>query len=329
MRKIFGQAVDELGGEAPVKGLKIRAWDEDFAGGDDLLGEVTTGKDGRYKIEYANAYWDAKIPGFSSWRPDIYITADIRNKAGRWVRLGKSRVFKDHPLDLDLRIDLKIRLEPVQSRMTAFDLHKHGFGFINSFKFRPELLGLDFEEKGMGFCGGMCGAALYRFKNGLPLLDEAGVPLQGEALYDELLRRQIKSMDPRVIARMFEFQSAPDRVGAFPKASIGELTRSEWLKLKAELDKGNPAILVLIRARKLFDNPTKNHQTLAVGYEYDPTRKDLIVYEYDPNRPGEMQTLKMNLGLPNGKLYLNDSAYKGTRGFFLNQAGGKASRKMS
>jgi len=64
MRKIFGQAVDELRGEAPVKGLKIRAWDEDFAGGDDLLGEDTTGKDGRYKIEYANAYWDAKIPGF-------------------------------------------------------------------------------------------------------------------------------------------------------------------------------------------------------------------------------------------------------------------------
>ncbi len=329
MRKIFGQAVDELESGRPVKGLKIRAWDEDMVGGDDLLGEVTTGQDGRYKIEYANAYWDKNIPGLSSWRPDIYITADIRNKAGMWVRLGKSRVFKDHPLELDLRIDLRVRVEPFQSRMTAFNPQKHGFHFFNRFKFRTELLGLDFEEKGMGFCGGMCGAALYRFKNGLPVPEGVDVPSQGSDLYQELLKRQIRSMDPRVIARMFEFQSASDRAGFFPKNSIGELTRTEWPKLQAELDKGSPAILVLIRARKLFDNPTRNHQTLAVGYEYDPTRKDLVVHEYDPNKPGEMQTLEMNLGLPDGKLYMKDSAYRGTRGFFLNPAGGKASRKMS
>ena len=328
MQKIFGTAFDKLR-NAPVQGLKIRAWDEDLAGGDDLMGEDITGQDGRYEIKYEDAYWDAKIPGFTTWRPDIYITADIRNKDNKWVRLGRSNMFKDHPLELDLRIDLNVRIEPLESRKTVFNPQNDGFHFVNSFKFKPELLGLDFEEKGMGFCGGMCGAALYRFKKSIPVPIGSDVPPQGAALYAELLKRQIKSMDPMVIARMFEFQSAPDQVDAYRKTSIGELTRSEWPKLKDELDKGRPAILVLIRARKLFDNPTKNHQTLAIGYEYDPTRKDLLVYEYDPNKPGEMQTLEMNLGLPDGKLYLKDSAYRGTRGFFVNQAGAKASRKMS
>ena len=131
-----------------------------------------------------------------------------------------------------------------------------------------------------------------------------------------------------VILKMFKFQSAPDQVYAFRKASIGELTKSEWPKLKAELDRGRPTILVLVRAKKLFDNPTKNHQLLAVGYRFDPTRRDLTIYEYDPNQKNKMMTLEMNLGLPDGKLYLIDQAYRGTRGFFVSDAVSIASRKM-
>ena len=64
---------------------------------------------------------------------------------------------------------------------------------------------------------------------------------------------------------------------------------------------------------------------LATGYEFNPATKDLTIYEYDPNRPNQENTLSMSLGLPDGKLYLKDSASRKTRGFLVNPAGPAAS----
>jgi len=326
--RIYGTIRDTYHGGAPVKGLKIKAWDEDPLNGDDFMGEKICDRNGKYQIKYSDIFWDKKIPGLSSYLPDIYITVEIRNKMGKWVRLGRSQVFHNHNLRNDLRIDFNVSIEPVIKVMTKFDPEKHAFKFQNGFIFNPSVIGLDFKEMGMGFCGGMCGAALNRFKRGEMITTSSDSPQQGTSLYEELFKRQIKSLSPVVLAKMFSFQAAPNQVHAVRKESIGELARKEWPKLKAKLDNNHPTILVLIRAKKLFDNPTKNHQVLAVGYEYDPSRGDLTIFEYDPNEINKMMTLEMNLALPDGKLYFKDAAHRGTRGFFVSDAGGAASRKM-
>jgi hypothetical protein len=327
-RRIFGKIRDTYHGGIPVKGLKVKAWDEDPLTGDDFMGEKISNTDGKYQIKYSDMFWDKRIPSLSSYLPDIYITLEIRNKAGKWVRLWRSQVFHDHDLRSDLRIDFDVRLEPVVKVMTKFDPEKHAYKFRNGFLFNPSVIGLDFKEMGMGFCGGMCGAALNRFKRGEMITPASDKPQQGSRLYEELFKRQVKSLSPVVLAKMLSFQAAPNQVDAFRKESIGELAKKEWPKLKAELDKNRPTMLVLIRAKRLFDNPTKNHQVLAVGYEYDPPRGDLTIFEYDPNEKNKMMTLEMNLALPDGKLYFKDGSHRGTRGFFVSDAGSAASRKM-
>lgn len=327
-QRIYGTIRDGFHGGIPIKGLRIMAWDEDWPGGDDFLGDDITNKNGDFEISYPDIFWDSSMLGITSSAPDIYISIDIKNKSGRWVRIGRSQIFHDHDLSRDLKIDLSVNIEEPIEKMTKFDPQVHGFRFINNFKFNPLDVGLDFKELGMGFCGGMCGAALNRFKAGLPISDVVDPPRQDSLLYRELSKRQIKSMGAGVILKMFKFQSAPDQVDAFRKASIGELTKGEWPKVKAELDRDRPIILVLVRVKKLFGNPTKNHQVLAVGYKFDPTRQDLTIYEYDPNQKNNMMTLELNLGLPDGKLYLKDQAYRGTRGFFVSDAASAASRKM-
>lgn len=316
-RKIFGTIVDTQSAGVPVKGLRVHAWDEDWPDGDDFMGTDFTDSQGDFQITYSDRFWDQGLPGFSTMYPDIYITLEIKNAGGKWVHIGKSQVFKDHNLGQDLRIDLSVNITPSIIKETAFLPDEHGFHFVNSFKVSAELFGLDIKERGMGFCGGMCAGALNRFAKDVKMPDERKTPVLGTSLFDELLKRQVKAMHPIVLAKMYKFQSAPDKVDPFRKTSIGQLTRREWPKLKTALDNGEPAILVLIRASGFFGNPTKNHQVLATGYKFDPATKDLVIYEYDPNKPDQKHTLVLNLGLPEGRLFLKDSARRGTRGFFV------------
>ena len=321
---IFGKITDRNSGQ-PLKGLRVQAWDEDWPDGDDFMGKDFTDASGNFNISYHEGFWDQSIPGFSNWRPDIYITIEIKNAAGNWVHLGKSQVFKDHRLEDDLRIDVNLLIEEPKEVKTDFLAEIHGFHFINNFKVNASVFNLNIEEKGMGFCGGMCAGALHRYERGLLVPDDTKTPKQGTSLFEELLNRQIKAMHPRVLARMYIFQSAPDQVDPFRKSSIGLLSKKEWPKLREALDNGKPTILILIRANGLFGNPTFNHQVLALGYEFNRTNKDLVIYVYDPNKPDETHTLSMNLGLPDGRLYFRDSAKKTTRGFFVSPVGEVAS----
>lgn len=322
--KIFGTVTDSNSGK-PLKGLRIQAWDEDWPDGSDFMGTSYSNAAGKYRISYHDGYWDNSLPGLSSWRPDIYLTVEIKNTAGRWVHLGKTQVYKDHNLDQDLQIDIGLNIEVPIDLMTGFNPISHGFHFINNFKISAQIFNLLVQEKGMGFCGGMCAGALHRFNHSLEIPMDHISPTTGMPLYDELLKRQIKTMHPLVLTRMYSFQSAPDQVDQFRKRSIGQLTKDEWPILRASLDRGKPAILVLIRAKGFFGNPTINHQVLAIGYKYNPATRDLLIHTYDPNKPDLTQSLSMNLGLPDGKLYLKDTARAGTRGFFVNPVGVTAS----
>lgn len=324
-RKIHGTIRNIADGGAPVKGLRIQAWDEDWPDGDDFMGRSYTNAAGKFNISYQPGHWDDSIFGLSSWLPDIFITADVKNASGKWVHLGKSQVFKDHPLDKDLQIDLEVNIQEIKAKKTAFDPNEHGFHFYNYFTLDPDLLGVDLGTWYMGFCGGMCAAALNRFSKGEDIPEDEDIPEEGTPLFDELLFRQMRSTPLDLMPTLYDWQSAPDASTFWRKPSIGQRTKREWPKLKYELDKGRPTIIILIRARGYFGNPTRNHQVLAIGYELDPARKDLEIQVYDPNKPKQTNTLAMNLGLPDGRLHFKDSSGSRTRGFLVNPAGKGAS----
>lgn len=324
-KKIYGQITNKAGGGLPVKGLRVEVWDDDWPDGDDFLGRDITNGEGRYEISYHDGYWDPSVPGLSSWLPDIYITVEIKNSSGKWVRLGKSKVFKDHPLSDDLQIDVVVNIDPPLILQTSFIPDEYGFHFRNDFKVEPTILGIDLGTWEMGFCGGMCAAALHRFRNHIDIPTVTQIPTEGTPLFRELLSRQIMTTPPDLLMRIYYWQSSPDVGFQWGKISIGQRTKREWPKLKSELDNGIPTMLILIRAKGYFDNPTKNHQVLAIGYDFNPANKDLVIQVYDPNKPDETNTLSMNLGLPDGRLYFKDSTRRRTRGFLINQVGKVAS----
>jgi hypothetical protein len=324
-KKLFGKITDINTNDAPVQGLKVEAWDDDWPDGDDFMGSAITNKNGQYKIYFSDRDWDSDLMGLISKFPDIYITVDIKNVDGKWVRLGKSGVHKDQPLYEDINIDLGVKIELTITKRLPFIPQKHGFHFVNSFDVSPKILNVNLGTWNMGFCGGMSAASRHHYLNNKEIPNDKSTPKSGTPLFKKLLHRQIQSTPPELITRMYDWQSAPNVGDWWRKPSIGQKTKKEWPKLKNELDKGNPTIIVLVRSYGYFADPTKNHQVLAYGYEYNPSTKDLVLYVYDPNRPDRESKLSMNLGLPEGKLFFRDSTNRRTRGFFVNPAGELAS----
>jgi hypothetical protein len=322
--RIYGVVRDLANGGAPVRGLRVQAWDEDWPDGNDFMGQSYTDDSGIYEIRYRPGHWDRGLGSLPIWNPDIYITVEIKNNRNKWVRIAKSRLYENHPLDRDLRIDIQLNLKDSESVDTQFNPLQHGFHFVNQFKVEPGILGVDLGPWKMGFCGGMCAGALHRFLYRIQIPKITSAPEDGTALHEELMQRQLLSMSPEMLPTMFEWQSAPDYRTRMRKTSIAIRTKDEWPKIKMELDDGRPVILVLIRTRGYFGNPTKNHQVLIYGYEFNPASLDLVLYTYDPAKPDHPQTLDLNLGLPEGKLFLKDSASRTTRGFFVNPAGKRA-----
>jgi len=323
-RKIYGLITDKLRNDTPIGGLRIQVWDRDWPDGDDFLGQTYTSIEGQYEVSYFPGDWDKAIGLLDLGRPDIFITVENKNAAGKWVSIAESDVIKNHNMKHDLRIDLPIEFGGPLSGRTNFIPENDGFHFINSFKVKPDIFGIDFGEWNMGLCGGMCASALSRFSKGEASPDDLITPHGKTSLYDELKKRQIKTMSPKMLAKMAEFQGAPDNIKTKRNRSIGQRTQDEWPIIKSTIDGNTPLILVLIRSTGLLGNPTNNHQVLAVGYDFNPPTKDLRLYVYDPNKPDETQTISLNVGLPGGSLDLVDSASPLTRGLFVNPVGEEA-----
>ena len=91
----------------------------------------------------------------------------------------------------------------------------------------------------MGFCGGMSFTAREHFLGGTQIPQDKTTPKSGTPLFNQLLKRQILSTPMELIARMYDWQSAPNISEIWRKPSIGQRTKKEWPKLKAELDKGS------------------------------------------------------------------------------------------
>lgn len=199
----------------------------------------------------------------------------------------------------------------MQSVRTGFDARRHGWCFGNAFAM-PSLAFIDWGARLLGLCGGMCYAALDYWHAGIPIPPQANAPLPGTLLYRYLLRRQLASMGrPWVLGRIAAWMlRADDKVLALT-------AEREWESLRARLDAGEPAVLVLVRAGGLAD-PTQNHQAVATGYALNEESGQVTISLYDPNHPAPPSEVTLSLTLPmeerEGRLA--QSTGEPLRGFF-------------
>ncbi len=175
---------------------------------------------------------------------------------------------------------------------TQFSPVKHGFQFANTFE------NVIFEESPVGRvatrgrCGGMAFAALDHFYAGLQLprftpaqLPAAGVPPDAHPLARYIYRRQMDSFMVLSAAKYLTWSLSPDNAGFLVKGVSRWTKEDEWRKLRASIDTGKPCVLGMIKAYD-FAHLGDNHQVVASGYDYSPTKDAMTVYIYDVNYPG-------------------------------------------
>jgi hypothetical protein len=194
--------------------------------------------------------------------------------------------------------------------------HDRAFAFVNSFRFsadfRLPLIGtLNLGDVVFGLCGGMCYAALDYFHAGLPIPRHAQGPANGTPLYRYLWARQLDSISrPLVLLRLFRWMLHDDDW-------LHRLTvRHELPALRRRIARGEPAVLLLVRARGISD-PTVNHQVAAVAYIEDPATGEVTLPLYDPNHPGAETHITVHPHPAPGRPPLEGSTGEPLRGFFV------------
>jgi murein DD-endopeptidase MepM/ murein hydrolase activator NlpD/uncharacterized protein YgiM (DUF1202 family) len=207
--------------------------------------------------------------------------------------------------------------DPMASVKTNFLHSNHAFRFPNRFEVRLPLKfqlpfggSIDLNQVVFGLCGGMCFTALDYFKLNQPPPKYFEVKELDRKLFIYLCERQLESLKIPTLFKVFEWMLSEDQTIAT------KMSRYELPRLRRMLDKGEPAVLALIRVRGL-DDPTQNHQVLATGYEYDPVSKEYTISLYDPNHPHKEPTLTLNLSKPKSGPHITQSTGEFLRGFFI------------
>jgi hypothetical protein len=206
----------------------------------------------------------------------------------------------------------------MDSMKTNFQPKLNGFQFINSFDF-PDFFQLKLPFLSLsaaslsdliyGLCGGMCFAALDYYHAQISPPPYGTTDLIPWPYFLYLWQRQLDSLGKLVVPKIFEWMLSDDVTLA------RKINRWEVPKIMKQLKEGQPVVLAIIRVKGITD-PTKNHQVVAIGYEYETTNKDLKFFLYDPNHPGEQPELTMNLNNPNLGIGLDYSTGEPLRGFF-------------
>ncbi|RPJ40514.1 MAG: hypothetical protein EHM21_14550, partial [Chloroflexi bacterium] len=198
---------------------------------------------------------------------------------------------------------------------TPFSTTGQGYQFENRFelkipvKFKLPLAGtVDLNEVVFGLCGGMCFSALDYYFTGTPLPQYLQPGEIDTRLYTYLCERQLDSLQIPVLIKIIDWMIASDYDLA------ARMIRTEVPRLRRLLDKGNPAVLCLIRTQG-FGNPTLNHQVVATGYEADAAAKTITITLYDPSHPGETPEITVHLDRKN--FAIEQSTGELLRGFFV------------
>ena len=197
--------------------------------------------------------------------------------------------------------------------LTSFSPVSQGFQFPNYFtvklpvKFQLPLAGtVDLNNVVFGLCGGMCFAALDYFYTRHILPRYVSPQELDSRLLVFLCERQIDSLQVPVLLKVIDWMaSGNDSIAA-------RMIKSEIPKLRRTLDRGEPAVLCLIRTHGL-ENPTQNHQVVATGYDLDAGMMTISLY--DPNHPGQTPTIRVCLNRRD--FSIQQSSGEALRGFFL------------
>ncbi len=205
------------------------------------------------------------------------------------------------------------------SQRTPFDPKVNGFKFVNYFEF-PQPLKINLPLIGsspinandivFGLCGGMTFAALDYFNHQItpPVYNNPGDI--NVTLYHYLINRQLDSLGIGILQKMFAMMIQDDD-------DLGvKIANNEVPNLRSLIDSGKPASLALIRVSGLND-PTRNHQVAAVGYDFDPDTHAMSIYLYDPNHPGDEPVITLDLSNPQGGVHLAQSTGEPLHAFFV------------
>jgi hypothetical protein len=210
---------------------------------------------------------------------------------------------------------------------------RNGFHFANRWPKTPAFwFGIGYLHVGVGnvadgLCGGMCFVARDRFEAGLPPPSMTEPPPAGTPLFDEIAWRQLTSFD-RLVRLPLRFWSLaalhpePPRpwsraLGLASRAVLS--ARTEWPKIRAQIDAGELPMLGLLRSASA--NPlllSGQHQVMAWGYRVD--RGSLAIRIYDPNWP-DRDDVELDVTVDDGPsgptVRLAQSTGEPLLGFFL------------
>lgn len=202
------------------------------------------------------------------------------------------------------------------SASTKFSPVTDGFQFVNRFKYfkdfeLPPFGDINLGDFVVGLCGGMCFAALDYFHAGRKPSSRRTVPPKGSKLLDYLEERQFNSiLPPEGIGKVLHWTLRSDR-------ALGRLSAGRQLRmLRNRIDKGDPAVLALIRVKRL-GNVTRNHQVIAWAYDFNEGNGSLIIDLYDPNHPRQAPTLTFDISRPSQGIRPQQSTGEPLRGFFV------------
>lgn len=188
-----------------------------------------------------------------------------------------------------------------------------GFGFANAFPHVPVrrigipgVISIPIGDASNGLCGGMVFAARDYFEAGREPAEVTEAPGEGR-LFDYLVDRLFDSFrlpfGPARYLRLMspllsDGETVWSRLGLGPHGRAWEMIRREWPAIRAEIDRGHPAALGLVRVKSSDPFQLRhNHQVLAYGYELTDT--SLTLHVYDPNRPRDDDvTLTLSLADP-------------------------------
>ena len=202
----------------------------------------------------------------------------------------------------------------MQTGKTNFVAKDNGFHFVNRFEF-PDILNvrlsfLKLTDIVYGLCGGMSFAAIDYFKLGRPVPDFGQPDEISVKLFRYLWNRQLDSLRGGTMRKLILSMLRSD-------SSLGKAVLTQELpRLRALIDQGTPAVLALVRVKGLND-PTRNHQVLVTGYDYDPAAQKMTLTLYDPNHPRREPTISLNTSDPAKGFEISQSTGEALRGFFL------------
>ena len=303
-RTIQGQVKDE--NNQPVRGLLVKAWDDDSSSDNDFMGQSYTDANGNYRIIYRGGHWDPYPHRVTKWRPDIFVKVLV-NADGYWIKTAKSPVHSDHKLANDLTINLTVPKNQTIRRFTRFKPMYHANPFINRSHVvcaaptcQDEHAGdmalaaavvdpsgvtsatikllQKFSTFNWALCGGLSLTALEDYRAGRKPQDFS------PTVKERLVRNQLRTLAPTIWLKFIEWQAKPTQPHTMSPHTIGSSTKGEWPKVKQAIDSGAPIILGLIRNQNATGGGvSKNHQALAIGYAYNRLTTKVTIYTYDPN----------------------------------------------